>query len=316
MKTARSSNDLADKALADARSQEDAMQARRLKVQTGQQQAAASVSKAANFATVHRADLDNSLFSALTSAQSNLQAAQTEVTRLQKSGLEDVAMGQALDEVAQKFGAVQQTAESAFEKAQAQFNALEAVRKQAYNAVSTATYAVEQAGNYIGMHSNVVGAYARQYLEQARRTLPGWTDGLAQSALNSIVESANQASNLAQQALASAQQDVREQEAQDEQRREEEEQKQRDDLGNLLTGLAIGALMSGGRRHGGGGWGGGGSWGGGGGGIILAEEVAPPAAVSEVEAPRAEASAEAGLPRQLGRRRLLQRRLVGASRRS
>jgi uncharacterized membrane protein YgcG len=271
VKTARSANDLADKALADARSQEDAMQARRLKVQTGQQQAAASVSKAANFATVHRADLDTSLFSALTAAQSNLQAAQTEVTRLQTSGLEDVAMGQALDKVAQQFGAVQQTADSAFEKAQAQFNALEAVRKQAYNAVSTATYAVEQAGNYIGMHSSTVGAYARQYLEQARRTLPGWTDGIAQSALSSMIASANQASSLAQQALASAQQDVREREAEDEQRREEETQKQRDDLGNLLTGLAIGALMGGGggRRHGGGGWGGGGGGGihiGGGGG--------------------------------------------------
>ncbi len=267
VKTARSANDLADKALADARSQEDAMQARRLKMQTGQQQAAASVSKAANFATVHRADLDTSLFSALTAAQSNLQVAQTEVTRLQTSGLEDVAMGQALEEVAQKFGAVQQTAEGAFEKAQAQFNALEAVRKQAYNAVSTATSAVEQAGNYIGMHSSV-GASARQYLEQARHALPGWTDGLAQPQLNSLATAANQASNLAQQALVSAQQDVRAQEAEDEQRREEEQQKQRDDLGNLLTGLAIGALMSGGRRRGGGGgWGGGG--GGGGGGIRI-----------------------------------------------
>jgi chromosome segregation ATPase len=269
VKSARAANDLADKALADARDQEAAMQARRLKVHTEQQQAAASISKAANFVKIHRADIDASLFKALDVAQTNLQAAEARTASLQTSGLEDVALGRALDDVAGQFSAVQQSAEAAFQQAQAQFNALDAVRKQAYSAVSTATYAVEQAGYYIGMHSSV-GASARQYLDLARRTLPGWSDGLAQPQLNALATAANQSANLAQQALASAQQDVRAQEAEEEQRRQAEQQQQGDALGNLLTGLAIGALMGGGggggggRRHGGGGgWGG---WSGGGGG--------------------------------------------------
>src|SRR5207237_4719873 len=58
---ARQANDLADKALADARSQEEAMQARRLRLQTASQQAAASLSRAANFASVHRSDIDQSV---------------------------------------------------------------------------------------------------------------------------------------------------------------------------------------------------------------------------------------------------------------
>ena len=301
MTDARSANDLADKALADARSQEAAMQALRLKVQTDQQQAAASVSKAANFTTVHRADLDASLLSAVTGAQSSLQVAQTEVTRLQTSGLEDVALARALDELAGRFTSVQQTAEEAFAKAQAQFNALDAVRKQAYNVVSRATNAVEQAGNYIGCTATWL-AHARQYLEQAAPHLPGWTDGMAQSALNVIVASANQASKLAQQALASAQQEVREQEAEDEQRREEEAQKQRDDLGNLLTGLAIGALMSGWRRsatevagEAAGGWGGGG-----GGGITSAEVAVPHSGGFGGGALHAEASVAAAPPTAVG----------------
>jgi hypothetical protein len=271
--SARAANDLADKALADARSQEAAMQALRLKLQTDQQQAAASVSKAANFTTVHRADIDASLLSAVTGAQSSLQVAQTEAARLQSSGLEDLALARALDALAGRFTSVQQSAEEAFARAQAQFNALDAMRRQAYSVVAGATSAVEQATYYIQIHSEV-SQQARQYLTLARKTLPDWTDNLAQSELNGLVAAANQAAGLAQKALTQAQQEVRAREAEAEaQQREQEAQQQRDALGDLLTGVAIGALSGWGRSGGGsssrgGGWGGWSGGGGGGGGGI------------------------------------------------
>src|SRR5262249_9227374 len=97
---ARQANDLADKALAGARSQEEAMQARRLKLQTASQQAAASLSRADNFASVHRGDIDRSVPAGIAQARADLERAQKLAATTQGGTLEDTALGKALEDAA------------------------------------------------------------------------------------------------------------------------------------------------------------------------------------------------------------------------
>ena len=56
---ARSANNAADQALVEARSQHDALEARRLKLSTLLQQAQASLDRAANFTSVHHTDVSS-----------------------------------------------------------------------------------------------------------------------------------------------------------------------------------------------------------------------------------------------------------------
>ncbi len=98
---ARKANDLADKSLANARSEAEAMQARRQKARTTAQQAEASLSRAANFASVHRADLDDSVIVGIKSAQESMERAQGALAQAESEGREDLARAQALDKAAE-----------------------------------------------------------------------------------------------------------------------------------------------------------------------------------------------------------------------
>ncbi len=259
VRQARSANDTADKALADARSQEEAMQAFRLKVNTTGQQAIAALSRAANFATVHRTDLDPALFRDLQATQANLEQIQANIQQIGSSGLEDLALAQALNQLATQLGTAQAEADKVYGAAQQQFQAMENLRSQAYATLHEASQAIEQANFYMNMHGSEVSHRAKELLRQAQDALPQWRDGAGVDEIHSIMDAARNAQSLAQQANQEAHGDVVQYKT--EQEAEEEERRRRDYGGGGFIGWGWGG-GGGGHHRGGGGW----SWGGGGGG--------------------------------------------------
>lgn len=206
----RMSNDMADKALAEARSQEDAMNAIRLKVSTAAQQAAAGISKVANFIDVHRSDIDPGLLRGIDDSQNVLRRTQARLDQTNRSTLEDAALAKTLDEIAGLFGEVQSKADQVFAAAQQQFQAMENLRGQATGAIYAAQRSIEAANFYISMHDSSVNFSTKSLLREARIAIPQLRDGASASELNQVIAAANQALALAERVNQKARADVSE----------------------------------------------------------------------------------------------------------
>jgi uncharacterized membrane protein YgcG len=205
---ARQANDLADRALAGARSEHDAMQARRLKVQTTSQQAAAGLSRAANFATAHRSDIDASILDALARAEAGIKQAQTIASRAEGAAMEDRERAQALEEAASALLAAQQAADNAYNQASQQFAFMEGQRREASAAMKRAESAILEADRYMDSYGSVVSRSSRELLNSAIREMPGWRDGADASMLAAIARAARAAQQNAEAAHSRAQAEV------------------------------------------------------------------------------------------------------------
>jgi len=260
---ARSANDLANQALSEARSQHQALEARRLKLNTLLQQAQASMSRAANFASVHRSDVSQDVLGAIDAAGKQLQQGQTIAAGLEGGKLEDAALAAAYDNAANVLALGQMSADQAYNIALSQFNALENLRGNLDNAMRNANARLDEAEIFIREHSTALTNQPAYLLQQAQRALPdvGQT-GDAQT-INSGIAGADRARDWASQALS---------EAQSEYRSYQEEEDRRSggsgaEIGAQVAMGVLGALISSGSRsrsYRGSTWGGG--WSGGGGG--------------------------------------------------
>ncbi len=253
---ARQANDLADKALADARSQQEAMQARRLRVQTLSQQAAASFSRAMNFASVHKHDVGPEVFDALTQVLEEMKRAQELVRKAEQGGLEDVQRAQALDQAATAFASAQQTADGAYQTAQQQFARMEDLRQRAGHALQSADATIRQIAAFLNDNRGIVGRESWSLLQQAVNMMPAWQDGADASTLQAIEARARKAEEQAQRAQALAQEQVR--------RYREQRAREREAIEQAIAAAVIGALLTSGRHRSRRGWGGpwGSPWGG------------------------------------------------------
>lgn len=260
---ARQANDTADKALADARSQTAAMEARRLRLQTVTQQAAASASRSANYVQAHRPDLDNATVQAMTQAQGSIQQAQAMAAQTQNSGLEDVALGNALEQAVAALVAAQALADNTYNQASQQVQEIDTLRRSVYKAVQDATFTINMASSYIQQYQSVVDANTHSLLQSAVRKLPKLNDRADAVTLRKMMADAQEAQNLANRAYQQAQQEAGAYAPQ---------QTNQDNLGTdiavniagaVIGGLIGSALSGGGRHHHGGGLGGFGGWGGG-----------------------------------------------------
>jgi uncharacterized membrane protein YgcG len=253
---ARQANDLADKALADARSQQEAMQARRLRVQTLSQQASASLSRALNFASVHRQDVEAEVFGALEQAQQDLKRAQELVQKAEQGGLEDVQRAQALDQAATAFASAQQAADGAYQTAQQQFARMEDLRRRAAHALESADSAIREVAAFLNDNRGIVGRESWALLEQAVNMMPAWQDGADASTLQAMEARAREAEEQARRAQALAQEQVR--------LYREQRAREQAAIEQAIASAVIGALLAGGGRRRRRGWGGpwGSPWGG------------------------------------------------------
>jgi uncharacterized membrane protein YgcG len=221
---ARQANDLADRALAGARSEHEAMQARRLKVQTTSQQAVAGLSRASNFATAHRGDIDASILDALAKAEAGIKQAQAIASRAEGAATEDRERAQALEEAASALLAAQQAADNAYNQASQQFAFMEAQRKEAAAALKRAESAIWEADQYMDNYGSVVSRSSRELLNSAIREMPGWREGADAGMLAAIARAARAAQQNAEAAHSRAQAEV---EAQLEAERARERERQR-----------------------------------------------------------------------------------------
>jgi uncharacterized membrane protein YgcG len=266
---ARQANDLADESLESARSQHEAMEARRLKLDTLAQQSQASFSRAANYVNVHKGDVSSALIDALNKASGDMKKAQADAARLDSGPLEDTRLASALDATIALFAGVAAAADDAFGRAQREFTAKEALRKDAYNAITRAQDAIQAAADYINQNQDAVGQTPWEMVQQAADRLPQWQDGASAQTLRKQIDDANEAEQLAEQGRAMAEDQARSH------RDDEAAKALQDAIGTAIAIGAIGQLLGGGggRHRGGGGgiFGGGrgggwGGWGGGGGG--------------------------------------------------
>jgi hypothetical protein len=263
VRMAREANDRADRALADARSQTQAMQARRSKARTLGQQAETSLSRAANFANVHRDDIAREAFPAIEGADRNLGEGRALASRGEMEAVQDVERARALDAAAAAFSQVIAAADAAYNQAYEQFQALETARKDAYAALQRADSIVRDAASYIDENSNIVGHEPHQMLEDAIRLLPKWVTQGNEATYRAIGQRARQAEGAAENAYNQAAAEI------SEHRERESAERMADIVGTIIAIGAQAAMSGAGRRSsrsGGGGWGGGGIFGGGGGG--------------------------------------------------
>jgi hypothetical protein len=266
---ARQANDLADRALADARSQQQTMQARRLKVQTTSQQAEASLSRAANFANLHQSDLDKSITRAIAEARESFERGRQMALEAERSGREDTALAEALEASAGAFLAAQQASDTAYNTAAAQFQELENLRKQTYDIMWQATNTLNQVAAFMKEHQGVVGNKSWEQLQSAIDIMPQWQDNANKATLNDLAVRAQEAEERATDAYNRARREV------EEFTDRRQAQQMQDAMAAMIAMGALGSLLGGGgrrsRRRGpgwGGSWGGGGIFGGGGGGIF------------------------------------------------
>lgn len=255
---ARQANEKADRALADARSQEQAMQARRQRLQTASQQADASLSRAANFGSVHRSDIDRAVLDAISAAQAGVQNGQQLANQAQPGTLEDVVLARSLDEAIAAFTVAQQAADAAYGKATEQFATMENLRRQTHERMQSADSVIRETVSYFEQNRGMISDQSTNLLQSAIDMMPAWQEGADAAALNDLAARAQGAEERARQAYASAQDEV------DKIRRRRQAQQAEDALQAAIAIGTIGALLGGGggRRHRGGGWGG--PWGGGG----------------------------------------------------
>ena len=116
------------------------MEVRRQRLNTAAQQAAASVSRAANFAALHSTDLDRTILDMLQNAQAQLQTAQQAALQAQGGRLEDAALGRALDQLAATYASAQKSADEAYSRAARDFGQMEALRREAHQASAAQTW--------------------------------------------------------------------------------------------------------------------------------------------------------------------------------
>jgi hypothetical protein len=265
---ARAANDLSDRALADARSQAEAMEARRRRVQTTYEQAQASLSRLRNFVQVHANDIQPSINKAVGDAEAAFKHAQEELEPLREGGLEDVARAEALDRVAEGYGEAQKIADDAYKLAYDQFQVMDGLRRQASSAIEQATRAIKDARRYLEDSGEVLSGRPLGYLHQAISLMPKWRDNADAKELRSIQAAANKANERANYAIQAASAEVDEY---NEQIRQREASDNAASMAILVGVLGALADSAGSRRSSGGGWGsrgggGGFSIGGGGGG--------------------------------------------------
>lgn len=265
---ARAANDLSDRALADARSQAEAMEARRRRLQTTYEQALASLSRLRNFVQVHAGDIHPSINKAVGDADATFKRAQEELEPLRAGGLEDVARAEALDRVSEGYGKAQKIADEAYKLAYDQFQVMDGLRRQASSAIEQARRSIQDARNYLQDSQEVLSGRPVGYLHQAISLMPKWRDKADAQELRSIQAAANKANERANLAIQTASAEIDEY---NEQIREREAADNAAQMALLVGVLDAVVSSAGSRRSSGGGWGsrggGGFSIGGGGGGF-------------------------------------------------
>ena len=269
LQQATQARQLADLALAGARSEVDTMSAKRTQADSLAQAAQAEFSKLTNFAKLHPVEVEAKHRREIDKITALLGRA---TTRLETAThAEETARLTALAEAAALFTQVIETAQPLYSSMYEAFQTMEALRQEASGAVDVAQQSLNNTVSWYSSYGYVMpaGSPGQMLLQQAQQTLRPYNPQAKAKELKAIAAAAKEANRLAHEAAQSIQQA-----AQAYQQTATYSSQRRGggaDFGDLLTGMFIGSMMNGGghrdNNHGwGSGSGGGGIFGGGGGG--------------------------------------------------
>jgi hypothetical protein len=269
VKRAREANQLADEALAAARSEAEAMDKLREQVGRAQQLATAEVKKLIQFAGTHARDIPRENEAHISRLQEDVQAAYAARQAAEQAveGARATAFRAALEYYTQ----LEERAEEIYNQVYTAFQRLEEMRRRVDSEVDRARNAINRAESTLQSYSPYIrrGSDGVRLLEEAQRLLASISQIYNDEDMRRALETANGARSAAERAERDFRRDIS--------MRQQTYRRDDDDLGEFIAGAVIGSILSGsggggggggGRSHRswGGGGGGGGSWGGGGGG--------------------------------------------------
>lgn len=261
VKQAQEANRLADQAIANARSEVEAMNKLRAQAERAQQLATAEVQKIVQFLGVHSDDIPAAGERKVSALQTSVQQAYGALKGAERA--EEQARADSLREAITRYTALQASADTLYGEIYGAFQQIDELRKRLAAEVERATRAIENAERRLQSYAAVVrpGSEGIRLLEQARAALASIGSPRGEQALKRALVTADEARKDAERADALFR----------DQARPLHGPNQGGDLGDFVAGAVIGSLLSGGDHHhrhggGGGGWGGGGGGGGGWGG--------------------------------------------------
>lgn len=272
VKQAQQANHLADQAIANARSEVDAMNALRAQAQRAQQLAAGEAQKIAQFVGLHENDLPGDSPERLAQLQAEIQQAYATLQAAERD--EEAARAADLRQAISAYTTVEQHAEALYQQLYTSFTRTDQLRRQLASEVESAERALTLAEQRYNTYTAYLasGGAARDQLRAARAMLDAIGNPHGENRLAQAVRDAAAARAAAERAG----QLINDQISRAQRTRPGER------LDDVLAGALIGSILSGDHgRHGGhgrdhgsgsgsGGWGSGGGslggWGGGGGG--------------------------------------------------
>src|SRR5262249_9974115 len=256
VKQAREANRLADQALANARSEVDAMNKLRQQAAHAQQLATAEVQKIVQFAGLHGEDIPASSEQKLNQLQADVQRAYGALKAAEQS--EEQARAEDLREAIAYYTDLQSSADTLYDEIYGAFQQIEELRQRVSAAALAAAEAIARAERVQQTYQIGNRTGGDEYLREARAAYQAIGTPRGEAQLQRALELAEQARKAAEQAESIF-------------RSYANTSQGGGDLSDFLGGVVIGSVMSGsGGRHqrGGGSWGsgggGGGRWGGGG----------------------------------------------------
>lgn len=253
VQAAQAADQLADTALAGARSEAETMAKLRQQTARAQELASAEVARIVRYGQVHGADLQPERLRTVATLQGQLAQAHGLAQRAE--GLAEDQRRAALEQALAAFTKVQSDSAPVYAAAQSDVQRLEQLRAQLNDELAKARAALGEAEGLLQSHGALLGPGASGAGQRVRA---------ARASFDQIRLPINGEANLNQtlrvaQAIASECRDVA-----DDLKRAVRQQQQRSgqQVGDIVAGMLLNEVLRGGRHRG---WGGSGSWSGGGG---------------------------------------------------
>jgi hypothetical protein len=271
VKQALQANQLADQALADARSEVETMNKVRNEVKDAQQHAAAEVQKVVQYVSLHKDELPDSAHELVSGLQTKVQNAYKSLQSAER--LEDSQRLTTLRKATEQYLALREQSDKVFVQVQEQYEKVKKLQQKANTEVLQAQTAISRASRMLSQYSSFLESRTRRtadkLIRQAEQLSNQYPSIRDEQSMNAVIAQARDAHKLATRA----------------------EQTMRDEIqvlqnrrgsggGDFFDGVLIGSILNDHHHHGSsssGGWGGGSSssgdsgggwsgWGGGGGG--------------------------------------------------
>lgn len=255
---AQAANNLADEALAAARSEVEAMNKLRTRVERSQRIARAEVQKIVKFADLHGADIQPTNHQAVAQLGQQERRAAALVQRAEQT--EEDQRRAALEQAYASYTTIEEAAPHVYKAVQADFQRLDQLRAELNNELSRVLGLIESAERDLHDVDREYRSQADAQLDDLRRQLERIRLPIkGEDELQRVTHQARDMQREAESIIREIRRARRTQE-----HHEHHERHDDSGAGDFVAGMAIGAILDAASKSGNSGWGGSGSWSGGG----------------------------------------------------